>query len=151
MSIANLLNKVLIDDYTPTDDEMQMIGEIKGEIKDFVDHWDEARNKPSPFLYINVLNKLASLNFVYEGVDLAKMSSLLKNIHGERYGFTASILDRDSNGHFTTRVNTGDQRDRSLIFFFIKTCEKHYLYVSLQRFCRIIKFSNVVAGTGIWV
>ncbi len=24
--------------------------------------------------------------------------------------------------------------------FFIKTCELHYLYVSLQRFCRIFKF-----------
>lgn len=106
MSIANILNKVLKDGYTPTGDEMQLIGEIKDEIKDFVDHWDETHNKPSPFLYINMLNKMASLNFVYEGVDLARLSSLLKNIHGERYGFTASILDKDSNGHFTTRVNT---------------------------------------------
>ncbi len=106
MSIANILNKVLKDGYTPTGDEMQLIGEIKDEIKDFVDHWDETHNKPSPFLYINMLNKMASLNFVYEGVDLARLSSLLKNIQGERYGFTASILDKDSNGHFTTRVNT---------------------------------------------
>ena len=38
MSIANILNKVLKDGYTPTGDEMQLIGEIKDEIKDFVDH-----------------------------------------------------------------------------------------------------------------
>ena len=49
---------------------------------------------------------MASQNFVYEGVDLAQLSLLLKKIHGERYGFTPNILDKDSEGHFVTCRDT---------------------------------------------
>ena len=100
--VMNLLKKIIQEGYSPNDEELKFIGELRNDIKNFVDHWDEADNKPSPFLYINMLNKLASKNFVYEGVDLAKLSLLLKKIHGERYGFTSDFLDKDSEGHFVT-------------------------------------------------
>ena len=104
--VITLLRKIVQDGYSPNKEEIMILGDIRGDIKDFVDHWDEADNKPSPFLYINMLNKLASKNINYEGVDLAKLSLLLKKIHGERYGFTSNILDKDSEGHFVTFRDT---------------------------------------------
>ena len=38
------------------------------------------------------------------------------------------------------RVTGGRSEGQVIDLFFIKTCELHYLYVSLQRFCRIFKF-----------
>ena len=101
-SIITLLEKIIREGYSPSDEELKALEGIRDDIKDFVDHWNEADNKSSPFFYIKILNKLASQNFVYEGVDLAILSLLLKKIHGERYGFSPNFLDKDSEGHFVT-------------------------------------------------
>ena len=101
-SIITLLEKIIREGYSPSDEELKALEGIRDDIKDFVDHWNEADNKSSPFFYIKILNKLASQNFVYEGVDLARLSLLLKKIHGERYGFSPNFLDKDSEGHFVT-------------------------------------------------
>ena len=107
-SIQILLEKIIKEGYTPTPEELGMIREIKQDINDFADHWDESKEKPTPFLYINMLNKMSSKEYVYEGVDLAKLSSLLKKIHGKRYGFTADFLDKDSEGHFVACNDSTD-------------------------------------------
>lgn len=104
-NIVPLLKKIQ-EGYSPNGEELKIIVDLRNDIKNFVEHWDEADDKPSPFLYINILNKLASQNYVYEGVDLAQLSLLLKKIHGERYGFTPNILDKDSEGHFVTCRDT---------------------------------------------
>lgn len=105
-SIKSFLDKMIKEGYSPNEDEIELLREISCDLEDFVNHWDESKNEKSPFAYINMLNKMASKNFVYEGVDLAKVSFLLKKIHGERYGFTPSILNKDSNGCFVTRHNS---------------------------------------------
>ena len=106
LNVVNLLDKMTKEGYTPNEEEIKQLREISGDMEDFVNHWDESEDAKSPFAYINLLNKMASKNFVYEGVDLAKLSLLLKKIHGERYGFTPSILDKDCNGHFVKQNNT---------------------------------------------
>ena len=106
LHIANLLDKMIKEGYTPNEEEIKQLREISGDMEAFVHHWDESEDAKSPFAYINLLNKMASKNFVYEGVDLAKLSLLLKKIHGERYGFTPSILDKDRNGHFVKQHNS---------------------------------------------
>ena len=104
--VVNLLDKMVKEGYTPNEEEIKQLREISGDMEDFVNHWDESEDAKSPFAYINLLNKMASRDFVYEGVDLAKLSSLLRKIHGERYGFTPIILDKDSNGHFVKQNNS---------------------------------------------
>ena len=104
--IVTLLERVIKEDYSPNDEELKILGDLRDDIKDFVNHLDEAENKPSPFYYINMLNKLASQNFVYEGVDIARLSLLLKKIYGERYGFSPIFLDKGSEGHFVTSRET---------------------------------------------
>lgn len=106
--IVNLLDKIIKEGYSPNEDEIKQLRVISDDMEDFVNHWDESEDAKSPFAYINLLNKMASREFVYEGVDLAKLSLLLKKIHGERYGFTSSILDKDCNGHFVKQHNTID-------------------------------------------
>ena len=101
-----LLKKMIKEGYSPNDEELKILRNLRDDIKDFVDHWDEGDNKPSPFYYINMLNKLASQNFVYEGVDLTRLSLLLKKIHGERYGFSPNFLDKDCEGHLVTSRET---------------------------------------------
>ena len=105
-SIITLLEKIIREGYSPSDEELKALEGIRDDIKDFVDHWNEADNKSSPFFYIKILNKLASQNFVYEGVDLARLSLLLKKIHGERYGFSPNFLDKDCEGHLVTSRET---------------------------------------------
>ena len=104
--IINLFDQIMKEGYSPNEDEIKQLREISDDLEEFVNHWDESKDEKSPFAYINLLNKMASKNFVYEGVDLAKLSLLLKKIHGERYGFTPSILDKDSNGHFVKQYNS---------------------------------------------
>ena len=95
--IVNLLDKIIKEGYSPNEDEIKQLRVISDDMEDFVNNWDESEDAKSPFAYINLLNKMASKEFVYEGVDLAKLSLLLKKIHGERYGFTSSILDKQHN------------------------------------------------------
>ena len=64
---------------------------------------------------------------------------------GQRHTPQGASVPRS--GTQTCLVVFGDSRaeiERSggqvIDLFFIKTCELHYLYVSLQRFCRIFKF-----------
>ena len=106
--LTSLFNRAMKEDYSLTSEEKEKLGEIREEIKDFVDHWDEDENRASPFFYINMLNKMASRDFVVDGVDLARLAALFKKVHGKSAGFVADVLDKDSNGNFAMLKNSMD-------------------------------------------
>ena len=94
--------------YTPSSEEKQMLNEIKNDINNFAEHWDEGENVHKPYVLVNMLNKMASKNLVLDNVDLAQLSALLKKIHGQRYGFDVCVLDRDDEGKFVSLHDTPD-------------------------------------------
>ena len=109
--IFNLLQKIRQEACQPSEEEKGMLAEIKDDIEDFADHWDEGENHKTPFVYLHMLDKMASKNMVYENVDLASLSSLLKKIHGRRYGFDPCVFDKDSEGRFLTLCETTNGKE----------------------------------------
>lgn len=57
----------------------------------------------NPFYYINQLNKLAAKNEYCDNTAVKPFADILKGLHGQRYGFTPDILEKDSFGRFVTR------------------------------------------------
>lgn len=106
--LLTLLNGMLRQAYTPSNEEKQMLSEIRNDINDFAEHWDEGKADKKPYALVNVLNKMASKNLVLDNVDLAQLSALLKKIHGQRYGFDVCVLDRDNEGNFVSLHDTPD-------------------------------------------
>ena len=106
--ILTLLNDMLRQGYTPSSEEKQMLNEIKNDINNFAEHWDEGENVHKPYVLVNMLNKMASKNLILDNVDLAQLSALLKKIHGQRYGFDVCVLDRDNEGNFVSLHDTPD-------------------------------------------
>lgn len=134
-----LLNELIVGNLHPTEEEYKTLLDIKKDISDFVEHWDEGVEKTkSPFYYINSLNKMAKENKVLENVDLANLSNLLKKIHGQRYGFDACILDKDDQGRFVTLCNTINGK----VFKPIEPSLSAYLDAFIDKIFEFHKFLN---------